>query len=110
MRITNIVIAAALICAMYAITGCSHRLVGHGGEANVSVFPNKQDFDSVTSMKSRGGPEGIVGGLGESFMARKVPDQTRVKVLSSDSEGDEIQVLEGPYTGLRGYVAKDSVD
>ncbi|MBV8772664.1 MAG: hypothetical protein JO166_10110 [Deltaproteobacteria bacterium] len=96
--------------SLFALAGCTHKLVGHAGETTVNVFPSKHDFDNVMSMKSRGGAEGMVGGLGESFMAKRVAQDTRVKILSSDSEGDDIQVLEGPNAGLRGYVGKDNVD
>jgi hypothetical protein len=109
-RSVRIAVTFALIGAAFSLAGCSHKLVGRGGETTVSVFPTKKDFDNVMSMKSRGGAEGMVGGLGETFMAKKVAENTPVKVLSSDSEGDEIQVLEGPNAGLRGYVAKDNVD
>jgi hypothetical protein len=51
-----------------------------------------------------------LGGVGENFVAKKVAEDTPVKVISSDSEGDEIEVLAGPNAGLRGYVAKDTVD
>jgi hypothetical protein len=109
-RIVRIAAAVALIGALFGFAGCSHKLVGRGGETTVSVFPSKKDFDNVMSLKSRGGAEGMVGGLGESFMAKKVAENTQVKILSSDSEGDEIQILQGPNAGLRGYVAKDNVD
>jgi hypothetical protein len=109
-RIVRIAAAVTLIGALFGSAGCSHKLVGRGGETTVSVFPSKKDFDNVMSMKSRGGAEGMVGGLGETFMAKKVAENTPVKVLSADSEGDDVQVLEGPNAGLRGYVAKDNVD
>ena len=110
MRIVRTAAAVTLVGALFSIAGCTHKLVGRAGETTVSVFPSKKDFDSVMSMKSRGGAEGMVGGLGETFMAQKVGENTRVKVLSSDTEGEDIQVLEGPEAGLRGYVAKDNVD
>jgi len=109
-RIVRIAIAVTLMGALLGITGCSHKLVGRAGETTVSVFPTKKDFDNVMSMKSRGGAEGMVGGLGETLVAKKVAESTQVKILSSDNEGDEIQVLQGPSAGLRGYVAKDNVD
>jgi hypothetical protein len=109
-RIVRIAVAVTLTGVLFSIAGCSHKLVGHGGETTISVFPSKKDFDNLMSMKSRGGAEGMVGGLGETFMAKKVAENTPVKVLSSDSEGEEIQVLQGPNAGLRGYVAKDNVD
>jgi len=109
-RIVKITVAGTLIGMLLSIVGCSHKLVGRGGETTVNVFSSKKDFENVMSMKSRGGAEGIVGGLGETFMAKKVAENTPVKILSSDPEGDDIQVLEGPNAGLRGYVAKDNVD
>jgi hypothetical protein len=108
-RIVRTTAVITLAAVFFFIAGCSHRLVGRGGETTVSVFPTKKDFDNLMSMKSRGGAEGMVGGLGETFMAKKVAENTQVKVLSSDSEGYDIQVLEGPNAGLRGYVAKDNV-
>lgn len=110
MRIVRIAVPLMLMGTLFAIAGCGHKLVAHGGESTVSVFESKKDFDNVMSMKSRGGAEGMVGGLGETFMAKKVAENTPIKILSSDSEGADIQVLEGPNVGLRGYVAKDNVD
>jgi hypothetical protein len=104
------IVLITLTTSLFALAGCTHKLVGRAGETTVNVFPTKHDFDKVMSMKSRGGAEGMVGGLGESFTATKVAQDTPVKVLSSDSEGDDIQVLEGPNAGLRGYVAKDNVE
>jgi len=95
---------------LFGVAGCSHKLVGRAGETSVNVYSSKKDFENVLSMKSQGGAEGIIGGLGETFMARKIAENTPVKILSSDSEGDDIQVLQGPNAGLRGYVAKDNVD
>ncbi|HJU11548.1 MAG TPA: hypothetical protein VJ728_11760 [Candidatus Binataceae bacterium] len=106
----KVMAATTLLAGLLVITGCNHKLVGHAGESTINVYSNKDDFDKLMSMKSRGGAEGIVGGLGESFMATKVPENTQVKILSSDSEGDEVQVLQGPHAGLKGYVAKDNVD
>ena len=101
--------AATLVGSLFIVAGCSHKLVGRAGETSINVFHTKHDFDNVMAMKSRGGTEGMVGGLGETFMAKQVAENTAVKIISSDSEGDDIQVLEGPNAGLRGYVAKDNV-
>ncbi|MBV8054806.1 MAG: hypothetical protein JO071_06140 [Deltaproteobacteria bacterium] len=109
-RIVRIAAAITLMGTLVSIIGCSHKLVGRGGETTISVFASKKDFDNVMSLKSRGGAEGMMGGFGETFMAQKVASDTPIKVLSSDSEGCEIQVLQGPNAGLRGYVAKDNVD
>lgn len=110
MRIIKLAVAATLPIALFAITGCGHKLVGRAGETTISVYTTKWDFDNVMALKSRGGPEGMVGGLGEAIAAKKVANNTRVKVLSSDSQGDQIEVIDGPDAGLRGYVAKDNVN
>lgn len=109
-RIARIAGLLALIGTVLGMVGCTHKLIGRGGETTVNVFSSKKDFENVMSMKSRGGAEGIVGGLGETFMAKKVAENTPVKILTSDSEGAEIQVIEGPDAGLRGYVAKDNLN
>jgi hypothetical protein len=110
MSIVKIIAFVTLMGSLVGLVGCSHKLVGRAGESTINVFPTKHDFDNVMAMKSRGGAEGMVGGLGENFMAKKVPQNTTVKIISSDSEGADIQVVEGPDAGLRGYVAKDNVD
>jgi len=109
-RIVRIAFTVTLTVALMSITGCGHKLVAHNGETTVSVFQSKKDFDNVISMKSHGGAEGMVGGLGETFMAKKVDENTPVKVFSSDVEGAEIEVLKGPNAGLHGYVAKDNIN
>jgi hypothetical protein len=108
-RIVRLATALTLVTAVL-IAGCSHKLIGRGGDTTVNVYPSKKDFDNVMSLKSRGGAEGIAGELGQTFMANKVSENTQVKILSSDAEGADVQVLEGPNAGLRGYVAKDNVN
>jgi hypothetical protein len=110
LKIGSAVLTGALLGMLLAVTGCSHKLVGHSGETTVSVYPSKNDFDSLTSMKSRGGAEQMMGGIGETFIAKKVAENTQIKILSSDAEGAEIEILQGPSVGLRGYVAKDNVE
>jgi hypothetical protein len=110
MNVRDIALGAVLIMATLSIAGCSHHLIAHNGETNVAVYPNKEDFDKIASMKSRGGPAGMIGGMGQSLMAKQVAGSTTVQVLSSDDEGAEIEILEGPNQGTRGYVAKDNVN
>jgi hypothetical protein len=108
--IFRVIVLLAFLASLSGLAACTHKLVAHSGETTVNVFPTKDDFDKLMSMKSRGGAEGLVAGLGENFMVRKVAQNTPVKIISSDSEGAQIQVLEGPNAGLRGYVSKDNLD
>ena len=100
-----------LLClALLPLTGCGHKLVAHGGDTNVAVYPDKESFDKVKGMEKQGGPAGIIGGLGESIMTKKVDAGTPVKMLNCDDEGCQVQILDSPNQGFTGYVAKDSVD
>jgi hypothetical protein len=103
-------LGAIFLLATLALYGCGHKLVAHNGETSVNVFQNKENFDKLQSLKSQGGPAGMIGGFGESMMTRKIPENTPVKIISSDPEGDVIEVTQGPDKGLRGYVSKDNVN
>lgn len=92
------------------VAGCSHKLIAHNGETTVDIYSNKDQFDKVQSMKSQGGPAALLGGLGESMLAKKVAADTPIKVLSNDDRGSTVEVLDGPAKGLQGYVANDNVD
>ncbi len=99
----------ALLLA-FGLAGCGHKLVAHNGDTTVNVYPSKEQFDKVQSMKSQGGPVGMLGGLGEGLLAKKIDSNTPVKVLSSDDNGAMVEVTDGPEKGFKGYVAKDNLD
>ena len=99
-----------MIVATLALAGCSHKLVAHSGDTTVAVYPDKDSFEKWKSLQSQGGPTGMIGGLGASLVSKKVDDGTPVKVLSTDEDGDQIEVLDGESKGMTGYVSKDSVD
>lgn len=106
----RVVCATILLLAVAALTGCGHKLVAHNGNTTVNVYDNKEQFDKVQGMKSQGGAAGIFGGIGESMLAKKVDNNTPIKILWTDSEGAMIEVTAGPNKGLEGYVPKDNVD
>ncbi|MGH7837348.1 MAG: hypothetical protein ACREQC_05920 [Candidatus Binataceae bacterium] len=92
------------------LAGCDHRVVATNGETTVNVYASKEQFDKVKSMKSEGGAAGFLGGLGESMLAKKIDNNTPVKVLSSDDEGATIEVLDGAQKGVQGYVARENLN
>ena len=110
MKGRNLFLGLALVILMVAIAGCGHKLVSHGGETTVPVFPDKASFDKLKQMQNEGGPAAVFGGLGASLMSKKVDNGTPVKILTSDEEGSQIEVLDGTSKGVTGYVSKDSVD
>ena len=110
MKGRQLILGVVIIVAAMALAGCGHKLVAHGGDTTVSVYPDKASFERLKQLQSQGGPAGMIGGLGASLVARKVDNGTPVKVLSSDDDGCQIEVMDGASKGMRGYVSKDSVD
>jgi hypothetical protein len=99
-----------LLLIAFAGYGCGHKLVATNGSGTVSVYPDKAAFDRLRSLQSQGGALGMLGGIVSDVVVRKVDVNTPVKILSSDSEGDFIQVMAGPDIGIKGYVAKVNVE
>jgi len=101
---------ALIILAVIGLAGCGHKLVAHGGDSTVPLYPDKATFDKVKNLQNQGGAARFFGGVGEAIATKKIDDQTPVKVISSDDVGAEVEITDGPMKGTVGYVAKDSVD
>ena len=110
MKLANLILSAALVIGALTLAGCSHKLVAHNGETTVAVYPDKSSFDRFKSLQSQGGPAGLIGGMGANIVAKKVDDGVPVKVISSDDEGCQIEILDGASKGIQGYVSKDNLD
>ena len=100
---------AAMAFAIAAI-GCGHRVVASAGEHTVKVFPNQATYDKVANMKSEGGAMGTLGGIGANLVAKEVDDQTPVRIVTSNDEGSVIEVTDGPFKGVKGFVPKQNVN
>jgi hypothetical protein len=104
------ILGAVSLVATLALAGCGHKLVAHGGDTTVAVYPDRESFEKLKHLQSQGGPAGMIGGLGASLVAKKVDNGTPIKVLSSDDDGYQIEIMDGASKGMSGYVSKDSVD
>jgi hypothetical protein len=99
-----------------ALAGCdssslvTHKLVATGGEHTVALYPDEATFIKVSHKAQQGGVSGMVGSAEEGLSAKKIDDQTPVKILSSDSNGTEVQIVQGPMKGTAGFVANQNVD
>jgi len=87
-----------------------HKLVATAGEHTVPMYPDEQTFVKVSHSSQQGGVVGMAGNLEKNFTAKQIDDQTPVKVLSSNSNGSEVEVTSGPMTGQAGFVANQNVD
>jgi hypothetical protein len=103
-------LAASLIGLSLAVAGCQHYLVAPPGEKTVAIYPNRETYDKLGELKKQGPLGALASGVGKGVEARNVDDKTPVKVLSSDDEGDIIEVIEGPNRGVTGFVPKNSVN
>ena len=103
-----LVLAAITVAIMAA--GCSHQVVANPGEHTVKVYPDQATYDKVTSMKGAGGAMGMLGGIGANLAAKEVDDRTPVRIVTSNDEGAVVEITDGPFKGLKGFVAKQNVD
>ena len=110
MRISTVVICAAVIGVMIALAGCGHKLVAHNGESTVAVYPDENTFTKLTDLKKQGGVVGgVIGNLGEGLATKQVDNNTPVRIINSDDKGSQIEVLDGAFKGMHGFVPQDNV-
>jgi hypothetical protein len=53
---------------------------------------------------------GAVGDVQKQFSAKEIDDQTAVEIISTDSHGDEVQIVDRPMKGQIGFVAPQNVN
>ena len=107
---TRFALAASLIGLSLFVAGCQHRLVAAPGDNTVAIYPDRETYDKLAELKKSGPIGQLASGLGKGVESKNVDDKTPVKVLSSDDEGDVIEVTDGPNKGTSGFVPKNSVN
>ena len=93
-----------------SLAGCTkqpavltHKLVATGGEHAVPLYPDEATFLKVSHKAQQGGVNGMIGNAQQDLSAKKIDDQTPVKVLSSDSIGTEVVVDRRANEGDGGF-------
>ena len=110
MRISTLVICAFVIGGALALGGCGHKLVAHNGESTVAVYPDENTFVKLTDLKKQGGVVGgMIGGLGEGLATKQVDNNTPVRIINSDDKGSQVEILDGAFKGMHGFVPQDNV-
>jgi len=94
-----------LIARPLSIAGSGHELVASGSDHTVSIYSDENTF---TKLK-QGGVGGMIGGLGEGLAAKQVDNNTPVRIINSDDKGSQVEVLDGAFKGLHGFVPQDNV-
>jgi hypothetical protein len=110
---TALFIGGAVTIAAAACNSSSvlpHKLVATSGERTIPMYPDEQTFLKVSHSAQEGGVTGMVGDVQKNLTVKQIDDQTQVKVLSSDSNGSEVEITQGPMNGQAGFVANQNVD
>jgi hypothetical protein len=119
MKTIKTLTTALLIGGAVAIAGAAcnsaapilpHKLVATSGEHTIPMYPDEQTFLKVSHSSQEGGVTGIVGDVQKNLTAKQIDDQTPVTVLSSDSNGSEVEITQGPMNGQAGFVANQNLD
>lgn len=106
----RLALAASMFVVAMSLVGCQHYLVAAPGDTTVAIYPDRQTYDKLADLKKQGALGALASGVGKGVSAKNVDDKTPVKVLSSDDEGDVIEVVDGPNKGVSGFVPKNSVN
>jgi transcription antitermination factor NusG len=103
---------------LIAIVGCnspgtpvlSHKLVATAGQTSIPLYPDEHTLIEVSHKSQQGGVTGMVGSVEKTFTAKQIDDQTPVQVLSTDENGAQVQIIDGPLKGQTGFVTKQNVN
>jgi transcription antitermination factor NusG len=98
------------IAMAVAIAGCGHKLVATGGDHSVPLFPDEATYLKISQLRQQGGVSGMLGDVGKNLAAKQIDDRTPVKVISSTSNGANVEITDGPMKGQSGFVAKQNLD
>ena len=111
---TAIVISVIVL----GVSGCSHRLVADPGQHSVRVYQDEEVYNTTLHIQralkeesmtqAQRGFIGMVAGVARTE-ARDADDGTRVAVISQDSAGSQVELLEGPNKGYKGFVPRENL-
>jgi len=107
---TRLASAASMVGLALCIAGCQPYLVAAPGDTTVAIYPDRQTYDKLADLKKQGALGALASGLGKGVESKNVDDKTPINVISSDDEGDVIEVTDGPNKGVSGFVPKNSVN
>jgi hypothetical protein len=118
MKIFELFVPPIVGLIVIAIAGCNspgtpiltHKLVATAGQTSIPLYPDEHTLIEVSHRSQQGGVTGMVGSVQKNFSAKQMDDQTPVQVLSTDENGAQVQVIDGPLKGQTGFVTKQNVN
>jgi hypothetical protein len=118
MKIFEKFILTTVVLIGIGVVGCNssgtpvlaHKLVATSGQTSIALYPDEHTLIEVSHRAQQGGVTGMVGSVQKNFSAKQIDDQTPVQVLSTDDNGAQVQIIDGPLKGQSGFVTKQNVN
>jgi hypothetical protein len=117
MSIHRFNVAIVISVIMLGVSGCSHRLIADRGQRSVRVYQDEEVYNSTLEIQramkgemtqAQRGFIGMVAGVAQTE-SREADDGTRVAVISQDSAGSQVELLEGSDKGYKGFVPQGNL-
>ena len=87
-----------------------HKLVATDGQHKAALYADEPTYLRVSHRARQGGVNGLIGNAQQDLPAKQIDDQTPAKVPSSDNNGAEVQIVQGPMKGTVGLVSSQKLD
>ncbi len=118
MRTFQTFVATVAIAIVAGLAGCNspgtpvlaHKLVATGGQTSIPLYADEQTMVEVSHRSQQGGVTGMVGSVQKGMSAKQIDDLTAVNVISTDDNATQVEVIDGPMKGQRGFVPKQNVN
>ncbi len=114
----RLLVLAAASAVVSGLIGCNspgtpvlaHKLVATGGQSSVPLYPDEHTLVEVSHRSQQGGVTGMVGSVQKDMSAKQIDDQTPINVVSTDDNGAQVEIIDGPLKGQSGFVLKQNVN
>jgi len=117
MRVRGLDVAIGISLVAFAVSGCSHRVVAADGRQTVKVYQSEEVYKAAVDIRKAMGrqkndaEEKFVGFLNSlaDHEYKEVAGETRVRIISKDALGAQVELLEGPHQGYIGFVRTEDL-
>ena len=107
----------AIFLSALVASGCSRRLVAADGRETVKVYQSEDVYKAAVDIRKAMGrqkndaEEKFVGFLNSlaDHEYKEVTGETRVRIISKDALGAQVELLEGPHQGYIGFVRTEDL-
>jgi len=120
MKANGFAITAAALAIALAASGCGHRLVASNDEKAVKVYDSQDVYTAALDIQNavkKMGPQSdpkrnfirMLDSMVQGRELRECDAGTSVKIISQNDTGAQVEILEGPNKGYKGFVPKENI-